>query len=146
MKIKNQKASKRKPRSVSSRVIATIRNSANQKIINIEDLRAEKEIAEELQQTVVSEEELKTLDPAHAIYVYGQNKLSVIVEQLLDLPALEKLADAYEEARDEYMPSDPPMSPVRLSYYCLDIMQEFFLSDYRQGFHVKGMGEKVIGH
>jgi len=57
------------------------------------------------------------LDPLHALYVYSQNHLSVLIEQISELPMLDKLADKYAAASDKYMPSGPPMSPLTASYF-----------------------------
>ena len=56
-------------------------------------------------------------DPCHGLYLYGQNQLSVLIELITELPQLEKLADAYASAEEEYMPSGPPMSPLTPSYF-----------------------------
>ena len=42
-------------------------------------------MAEELQKTVVSQKELAGFHPAHAAYVYTQNQVSVMSEQLTAL-------------------------------------------------------------
>jgi hypothetical protein len=70
----------------------------------------------------------------HGVYVYAQNKLSVFIEQLAELPALSKLSDIYGDAQDEYMPSGPPTSPLTASYFscwgffdlCVGLKKETF--------------------
>ena len=44
---------------------------------------------------MISEKELSELDPLHGVYAYAQNKISVFVEQIAELPALSKLTNAY---------------------------------------------------
>jgi hypothetical protein len=44
--------------------------------------------------------------------------LTVLIEQLAELPMLDQLTDAYAAAQDEYMPSGPPLSPLTTSYFC----------------------------
>ena len=56
-------------------------------------------------------------DPLHAIYIYAQNQISVIVEQINELHELSTAGHAYEKADDLYMPSGPPMSPLTQSYF-----------------------------
>ena len=64
----------------------------------------------------------------------AQNKISVMVEQLGELPAMSKLVNAYADAQDEYMPSGPPISPLTNSYFscwgffdlCAGIKKETF--------------------
>jgi len=73
-------------------------------------------------------------NPLHAVYIYGQNKASIFVEQLSGLPALAKLADILSQAEEIYMPSFPPKSPVTTSYFsywgffdlCVGIKKESF--------------------
>ena len=102
---------------ISSKIIAGLRKTTGRKVIDISELRDAKINAENLDKTVITGEQLSRLDPLHGVYAYAKNKLSVIIEQLSDLPALSKLADAYTNAEDEYMPSGPPMSPLTKSYF-----------------------------
>lgn len=60
---------------------------------------------------------MAALDPVHAVYVYAQNKMSVLSEQLGELPELSKLVNAIADAQEEYIPSYPPMSPLTTSYF-----------------------------
>ena len=102
---------------ISSKIIAGLRKTNSRKVVDISELRDAKINAENLDKTVITEKQLSRLDPLHGVYVYAQNKLSVIMEQLSDLPALSKLTDAYTNAEDVYMPSGPPMSPLTKSYF-----------------------------
>jgi len=70
-----------------------------------------------LQATVISDEKLSTYNPLHALYIYAQNHLSVLTEQLSELPALAKLCNAYVTAEEKYMPGWPPISPISRSYF-----------------------------
>ena len=56
------------------------------------------EAVEILDKTVVSEDDLSKYDPLHAVYIYVQNKVSVLVEQLSDLPASSKRTNILEQA------------------------------------------------
>jgi hypothetical protein len=119
---------------ISAKVIAGLRKTAGRKVVDISELRDAKINAENLEKTVITEKQLSRLDPLHGVYVYAQNKLSVIIEELSALPALSKLADAYENADDVYMPSGPPMSPLTKSYFtcwgffdlCVGLKKETF--------------------
>ncbi len=83
---------------------------------------------------MITEKDLSGLDPLHGVYAYAQNKLSVFVEQLAELPALSNLTNAYAHAEDLYLPSGPPMSPLTKSYFtcwgffdlCVGIKKESF--------------------
>jgi hypothetical protein len=98
-------------------IIADFTEFIEAKAIDIRDIKKSKIRAEELEATVSSEKELASLDPLHAVYVYGQNKMSVFVEQLAELPVMSELAEAYALAEQEYMPSGPPISPLTQSYF-----------------------------
>jgi hypothetical protein len=74
-------------------------------------------MAEELQKTVVSQKELEGFHPAHAAYVYAQNQVSVMSEQLTALKEMAPFVDIISKAEDLYAPSAPPMSPLTTSYF-----------------------------
>ena len=99
------------------KVIAAAQRHLQKKIASLGDWREAKVRAEDFQKTIISTNDLTKYDPLHGLYIYGQNQLSVLIEQLADLPMLEKLADAYAKAQEEYMPSGPPMSPLTKSYF-----------------------------
>ncbi|VAW85986.1 hypothetical protein MNBD_GAMMA18-130 [hydrothermal vent metagenome] len=99
------------------KVIESARQQLQRKITSLSEWKEGKLRSEEYQKSIVSEESLSKLDPLHALYVYSQNHLSVIIEQMSELPILAKLADRYATAYDKYMPSGPPMSPLTASYF-----------------------------
>ena len=65
----------------------------------------------------MTQEELAGFDLAHAAYVYTQNQVSVMSEQLTALKEMAPFADIISKAEDLYMPSAPPMSPLTTSYF-----------------------------
>lgn len=99
------------------KVIDSARQQLQRKVTNLGDWKEGKLRSEEYQKSIISEERLNELDPLHALYVYSQNHLSVLIEQISELPILDKLADKYAAASEEYMPSGPPMSPLTASYF-----------------------------
>ena len=99
------------------KVIASAQRYLQSKVINLAEWRDAKVRAEDFQKTIISPNDLTQYDPIHGLYIYGQNQLSVLIEQLSGLPMLDKLADAYAEAHEEYVPSGPPMSPLTPSYF-----------------------------
>ena len=103
---------------IARKVIAALEKERRRRVIDFSALKLGAERAEELERGVISETDMREYDPLHAVYVYAQNKMSVIVEQIADLPMCAELADAYSAAEDEYMPSGPPMSPLTRSYFC----------------------------
>jgi len=102
---------------IARKVIAAARQSLQRKVTNIADWREARLSAVDYQKTIISQNKLAEYDPLHGLYIYGQNQLSVLIEQLMDLPMLDKLADAYAAAHEEYMPSGPPLSPLTPSYF-----------------------------
>jgi hypothetical protein len=102
---------------IARKVIASARQHLQQKVTKIADWREARLRAEEYQKTVISKNKLAGYDPLHGLYIYAQNQLSVLIEQMIDLPMLDRLADAYAEAQEEYMPSGPPISPLTTSYF-----------------------------
>ncbi|MDD9301302.1 MAG: hypothetical protein HUK40_02740 [Desulfobacter sp.] len=102
---------------ISKKVIAGLKKAKNKKIINFQELKEAKTRADNLEKTIISEEELSKHDPLHAVYIYAQNKVSVFVEQLSDLSAVSKLKTILDRANETYMPSFPPQSPVTQSYF-----------------------------
>lgn len=119
---------------ISKKVIDRLKKAKNQKIIDFKELKEAKTYAQDLDKTVVSEDDLSKYDPLHAVYIYAQNKVSVLVEQLSDLPVLSKFTNALEQANDIYLPSSPPKSPLTKSYFtcwgffdlCVGIKKESF--------------------
>jgi hypothetical protein len=101
---------------IARKVIASARQYLQEKVTNIADWRGARVRAEDYQKTVISRHKLAGYDPLHGLDVYAQNQLSVLIEQMIDLPMLDRLADAYAEAREEYMPTGPPISPLTTSY------------------------------
>ena len=87
------------------------------KVGDLAAFRAGQEYAEQLQNTVTPKEQLTKTHPAHAPYVYAQNQMSIMAEQLLRLPEMKSFVKQIGAAEDEYAPSWPPMSPVSTSYF-----------------------------
>jgi len=81
---------------ISKKVIAELKKAKNQKILDFKEIKEAKAYAQDLDKTVVSKDALSKYDPIHAVYIYAQNKVSVLVEQLSDLPALSKLTNTLD--------------------------------------------------
>lgn len=96
-------------------VIAELRSVKAQKVVDLKAWRAGQARAEQTMETAFKT--LPELDPVHGLYAFTQNQLADLIEPLMDLPALAKLADIYAEAQDDYMPGGPPMSPLTTSYF-----------------------------
>jgi len=103
--------------SIAQKIINDLEKIAERKIINLEEIRIAHERAEDLEKAIASDEELSQLDPIHAVYAYAQDKMLILAQQLMRLPACQKIISTFAEADDIYMPSFPPMSPVTTSYF-----------------------------
>ena len=136
MKKKKRKKTNRNSKSISKKILASVQQLLKAKVVNISEWRNAKIAAEDYEKTVIAGDKLSKLDPVHGVYTYGQNKLSVFVEQLAQLPELSQLTKAYADAEDEYMPSGPPVSPLTKSYFscwgfldlCVGAKRETFCS------------------
>lgn len=104
-------------RPIAEKLVAKMRSSARRKVISIRNVIRGRAMAEELQKTVVSQQKLAGFHPAHAAYVYTQNQVSVLSQQLTALKELTPFASIISKAEELYMPSAPPMSPLTTSYF-----------------------------
>jgi hypothetical protein len=102
---------------IARRVLERLRRQARSKVANLAAFRAGNAYAEALQKSVLTPETLPDTHPAHAIYAYVQNQMSVMAEQLVALAEMKAFVKLIGSAEDEYMPSWPPMSPVTTSLF-----------------------------
>jgi hypothetical protein len=79
---------------ISRNVLSSARQLLGRNVIDLADWRDAKWRAEDFDKTIISQEELSTYDPVHGIYIYGQNQLSMLIEQLTELPMLDPLTKA----------------------------------------------------
>lgn len=106
-----------KPGPIATRLVREVRKVKGARVVDLRAFREGTTNAAELQKSVATRDDLTDFHPSHALYVYVQNQVSVLAEQLTALPATAKLADRIEAAQDEYMPGGPPMSPLTTSYF-----------------------------
>ena len=104
-------------RPIAEKIVAKMKQSTRRKVINIGNAIRGRAMAEEMQKSIASREELAKLHPAHAAYVYTQNLVSVMSEQLTALKGMAPFVEMIAKAEDLYMPSAPPMSPLTTSYF-----------------------------
>ena len=102
---------------IAQKLVAKMKRQTHGKVVNFGDVVTGRASAEELQRTVASKKDLAALHPAHAAYVYTQNQVSVMSEQLTALPEMEPFVEIISNAEDLLMPSAPPMSPLTTSYF-----------------------------
>ena len=102
---------------IADKLVKKMNRYVRAKVIDLEAVKVGRANAEELQTTVASREELADHHPAHAIYVYAQNQVSVMSEQLTALKEMARFVKLISNAEEEYMPSGPPMSPLTASFF-----------------------------
>lgn len=107
----------RRSRPIADKLLRKMQRYQQAKVVDLKAFKAGKQLADSLGQTVASNSQLAALHPAHAMYVYAQNQLSVMAEQLTMLKELDRLNYPLAEAEECYMPSGPPMSPLTRSYF-----------------------------
>ncbi len=107
----------RRSRPIADKLLRKMQRYQQAKVVDMKAFRTGKQLAEGLAQTVASNSTLAALHPAHAMYMYAQNQLSIMAEQLTMLKELDRLSQPLADAEDIYMPSGPPMSPLTKSYF-----------------------------
>ncbi len=107
----------KRDRPIAKKLIRKMKKMTRGKVINLEEVMVGRANAEDLQKTVASRDELADLHPAHAAYVYAQNQVSVMSEQLTALDDMARFVRIISKAEDEYMPCGPPMSPLTSSFF-----------------------------
>lgn len=114
-KMKPRLPSSAKP--IAEKIVAKVKQSTRRKVINIGNVVRGRAMADDLQKTIASRQDLAQLDPAHAAYVFAQNQVSVLSQQLTALKWMAPFAEIVSEAENLYMPSAPPMSPLTTSFF-----------------------------
>ncbi len=112
-----KKAKANRGRPIANKLVRKMKKYARDRVIDLEAFRIGRANAEELQKTVATQDQLAGFHPAHAAYVYTQNQLSVMSEQLTVLDEMARFARVISKAEEEYMPSGPPMSPLTTSFF-----------------------------
>ena len=110
-------ARKKRGRPIAEKIVRKMKKKARGKVIDLEEVKAGRANAEELQKSVVGRDALSQYHPAHAAYVYTQNQVSVMSEQLTALDEMARFDKIISRADDEYMPNGPPMSPLTTSFF-----------------------------
>jgi hypothetical protein len=102
---------------IAKKVVAKVKRHLGRRVVDIKRVLDGLALAEGLQKTIATQKHLASLDPAHAVYAYTQNQVSVLSEQLTGLKEMAPFADIISQAEDLYEPSGPPMSPLTTSYF-----------------------------
>ena len=92
-------------RPIADKLVKKMNRYVRGKVVDLQAVMVGKKNAEDLQKTVATRESLADFHPAHALYVYAQNQVSVMSEQLTSLKEMERFAKVIGKAEDQYMPS-----------------------------------------
>jgi hypothetical protein len=101
------------------KLVRVLQKHLRARVVDLRTFALAKKTAQQLEDSLGGAERFQGLAPAHAVYVYMQNHVSLLLETLSQLPALDPLVRVIHRAEEEYMPSGPPMSPLTLSYFCM---------------------------
>lgn len=102
---------------ISANLVRKLKGAKRAKLVNLASVLAGRSRAADLQTQVATADELAGRQPAHAAYVYAQNQVSVLSEQLTELREMGPFVDIISKAEDLYVPGGPPMSPLTTSYF-----------------------------
>ena len=102
---------------IAGKLIARMQRQVRGKVARLKNLVADHDAAQELRESAATGGLHGDLHPAHAAYIFVQNRVSLIGEQLTALREMDPLESVISRAEDEYMPSGPPMSPLTMSYF-----------------------------
>ena len=102
---------------IADKLVKKMNRYVRGKVVDLKAVMTGRKNAEDLQKTVATREELADFHPAHALYVYAQNQVSLMSEQLTALKEMDRFVKLLGKAEDEYMPSGPPMSPLTTSFF-----------------------------
>ena len=102
---------------IADTLVSQLNRLVRSKVVDLVAQTAGRRQAADLQRTVASQESLAGLSPIHAVYVYAQNQVSVMAEQLTALDELDGFSNLVSSAQDKYLPGGPPMSPLTHSFF-----------------------------
>jgi hypothetical protein len=102
-------------------IAAKMARSRDERVVMLRDVRQTRQMVADMMADVRSPETLMAQgrDPLHALYIIGQNRMSVFAEALSTLPEFKKFARIVAKAEDMYIPGGPPMSPLTVSYFTM---------------------------
>lgn len=108
---------KRAGSTIADKVVRKLKDAGRAKVVNLADIIAGRQRADDLKEQVASGRELAEFHPAHAPYVYAQNQTSLLSEQLTELKEMAPFVKIISKAEELHMPGGPPISPLTTSYF-----------------------------
>ncbi|MBN2529423.1 MAG: hypothetical protein JXR76_23750 [Deltaproteobacteria bacterium] len=110
-------AQKLENRALSQKVISEVSRFRQNKVVDINSWKTGKLSAEAFHKEIAENKDLSALKWDHAIYMYVQNVVSHITEQVVMLPQMSWFHDILYRADNEYTPTGPPMSPLTGTFF-----------------------------
>jgi hypothetical protein len=114
---KSTKSKTQRRRPIEEKLLKKFERYRRNKVVNISAMRDGKKMAAALQESVSSDETFKELHPAHAMYAFAQNQLSIMAEQLTLLDEPDRLTKVISKMEELHSPGGPPMSPITTSFF-----------------------------
>ncbi|MBI3273308.1 MAG: hypothetical protein HYZ53_30245 [Planctomycetes bacterium] len=102
---------------VGSKLVEALRGRIHGEGVDRGAAQVRRAVLAELRKTGVSKESLADLHPAHAPYVFAQNRVSILSEQITTLDEMAEFAELVTRAEDLYGTGGPPCSPLTSSYF-----------------------------
>ena len=128
--------------SVANKIAKMLKSSRKSKVVDLAAWRQGRELA--LETGLVGDVQALSKrfadhDPCHAIYAVGQNFASVVTELISGLREAKGYVRIVGDAKEEYMPGYPPMSPLTTSYFTM-----WAMFDVRFGSSQETMGTCIL--
>jgi hypothetical protein len=107
--------------SVANKIAKTIAALGRSNVVDLAAWREGREVVQEagLDDKFLADLLAKGYDPCHAFYIFGQNAISILSEQISRMKEAKGFARIVGAAEDEYMPSYPPISPITSSHFTM---------------------------
>ena len=84
-----------------------LRHEQGKVLVDLEGVKAGRDYALALNEEIKTPDVLvdEGYDPLHAVYIYAQNFLSVLIEEAIEFPELREWAKFYVSLEENYMPA-----------------------------------------
>ncbi len=102
---------------IATRILRQVDKQRRRTVVDLAQLRNARARVKRTLDEAVPPPEAYDKSPGFAAYAYVTNWALGVVEAIQDMSALGRFMDRIARAEEEYMPSEPPMSPLTGSYF-----------------------------
>lgn len=102
---------------ISKKVLAYAAQAGKEGVTDLMQFKEDDEEAKEIQEGMLTPEDLKDLDPAIQPYIHAHEQMSMLIDFITMFPETNKLIKEIEKADKKYSPGGPPTSPITYSYF-----------------------------